>query len=106
MDKAFIATLMLSALATVAVRSVPILLLSRFRLPSLLYQWLSFVPAAIMSALVVVGLLTQPDWTPGGWSLSACAALGSFLIGIVTRSLFLTVLSGMAVYMTMQWIFT
>lgn len=106
MDKAFVVALMLSMLATVAVRSVPILLLSRFRLPALLYEWLSFVPAAIMSAFVLVGLLTKPDLTTGGWSLSACAALGSLLVGIVTRSLFLTVLSGMVVYMTMQWIFT
>lgn len=104
MDKAFIAALLLSALATVAVRSMPIALLSRFRLPGVLYKWLGFVPAAIMSALVVMELLTQPDLTTNGWSLSACAALGAFLVGIVTRSLFLTVLSGMAAFVAMHWL--
>lgn len=103
MNGSFMVALMLSVLATVALRSLPILLLSRVRVRVALHEWLSFVPAAIMTALVVVELLVKPDFAPDGWSLSACAALGSLLIGAATRSLFLTVLSGIAVFMVLQW---
>ncbi|MDU1084378.1 MAG: AzlD domain-containing protein, partial [Leclercia adecarboxylata] len=56
MERHILLTILASALVTALMRTVPVLLLSRFRLPDVLLQWLSFIPTAIMAALVAAEL--------------------------------------------------
>jgi branched-subunit amino acid transport protein len=49
-------------------RTVPILLLSRFRLAPVVQQWLSFIPAAIMAAIITAELMGKPALTASGIS--------------------------------------
>ncbi len=85
------------ALVTYLPRMLPIVLLSRFRMPPLLQKWLEFIPAAVLSALLAQGLLLDggklalpPD------NLALLAAIPAFAVAIRTRSLMSTVVAGIA----------
>lgn len=104
MENAFLTALILSALVTICVRAIPIVLLSQMRLPSLVYNWLGFIPAAIMAAIIAAELTASPAYTTNGWSTSAIAAMASLAIGVFTRSLVWTVLTGIAAFIALQLI--
>lgn len=83
------------ALVTLLPRVVPLVLLSRFQLPQWLTNWLKHIPVSIMSALLAQELLLEN----GNFSLDQnihdlLAAIPTFLIAIITRSLLITVLVG------------
>ncbi|MFZ5816364.1 MAG: AzlD domain-containing protein [Bacillota bacterium] len=83
------------ALVTYLPRMLPIVVLSRFRLPPLLLRWLEFVPVAVLSALLASGLLVKESalaLPPAHPEL--LAALPAFAVAIWTRSLMGTVLTG------------
>lgn len=98
-------TIFLCAILTALMRTLPVILLSRFRLAISVRQWLSFIPAAIMSALIAAELLTRPTLTAGGISLSLVAALIAALAGVLSRTLFITVISGMVSYSLLRYLF-
>lgn len=104
MENAFLTAVILSALVTICVRAIPIVLLSQVRLPPLIYNWLGFIPAAIMAAIIAAELTASPAYTTSGWSISALAATASLAIGVCTRSLFWTVLVGIAAFIALQTI--
>ncbi len=88
------------AAATIATRIPILLLLSRRPLPQGLFAALRYVPAAVLSAIIVPMVLT-----PGGeWNLSwqNAALLASLVAAWVswrTRNLLLTIMIGMAIYL-------
>ena len=85
------------ALVTYLPRMLPLVVLSRFQLPPLLLRWLSFVPVAVLSALLTKellisdGALALPPAHP-----QLLAAVPAFVVAFWTRSLMGTVLSGIA----------
>ena len=91
MERNILLAIMACAVVTALMRTVPILLLSRFRLAPILQQWLSFIPSAIMAAIVTAELMGKPALTPSGVSLSLLAALAATLAGIVTLKMLPTV---------------
>lgn len=105
MERNVFLTIAVAAAITAAMRVFPILLLSRFRLSSLAQQWLSFIPAAIMAAIVTAELVEKPALTSSGLSLSLLAALIAAVTGILTRGLFATVLAGMVAYTALRYFF-
>jgi branched-subunit amino acid transport protein len=98
MERNILLAIFISALIIALMRTVPILLLSRFRLAPVVQQWLSFIPAAIMAAIVTAELLGKPTLTPSGVSISLLAAAIAAFAGIVSRSLFATVIAGMVAF--------
>jgi branched-subunit amino acid transport protein len=80
-------------------RWFPLLLLSRRPLPHWLADWLDFIPAAILSALVLPSILTvgeprEIEWfRPELW-----VAFPTFCFAWKTRSLAGTVIVGMGLY--------
>lgn len=98
MERHILLTILASALVTALMRTVPVLLLSRFRLPDVLLQWLSFIPTAIMAALVAAELLSKPAMIDSGISISLLAAGFATLVGILTRGLFATVIAGVVAF--------
>ncbi|CCG40870.1 AzlD domain-containing protein [Magnetospirillum molischianum] len=103
MASSFSLNLLLCVGVTVSLRILPIVLLSHLTFPVAVREWLNFVPAAIMAALIVSELLMHPAFTEAGWSLSLLATLASFIVGIVTRSLFMTVFAGVAAFALFDW---
>lgn len=93
----------LAAVVSLLLRALPIVLLSRLKMPQVLRDWLAFIPAAIMAAMVAAELTLKPEWTPSGLSVSLMAALVATLCGALTRSLFVTVISGVLAFLGFQW---
>jgi len=95
----------LAALVTWLPRILPLVLLSRMQLPNVVYRWLQHIPIAVMAALLAQELLIregklhlQPE--------QLLAALASFVVAFLTRSLLLTVVAGMSAIMLLQWLGT
>ena len=89
--------LALMSAVTYIPRVFPVLILSRRRLPEPVERWLSFVPAAVLAALLAPALFAPEgalDFTvttnPAFW-----VSIPVFVIAIITRNLFATVLFGM-----------
>ena len=89
--------IILMALVTFIPRVLPILLLSRRELPDSVTLWLSYVPVAVLAALLAPALFA-PDGTvnfafeanPAFW-----IAIPVFAIAHFSKNLFFTVLTGM-----------
>ena len=93
----YILAIVLMSLVTFLPRLLPILLLSGRSLPGPLIRWLSYIPAAVLAALLGPALLAPMGKVelaftanPGFW-----VSLPVFLVAYLTRSLFATVLTGM-----------
>ncbi len=104
MERNILLAIFVSAFITALMRTVPILLLSRFRLAPVVQQWLSFIPTAIMAAIITAELLGKPALTPSGISISLLAAAVAALAGALTRSLFATVIAGMVAFTTLNYL--
>ena len=94
-------TVLILALAagTFAIRAVPLSLLSRLRLPDWALDWLGFVPGAVLAASLAQTLVAKDGGLALMWtSPYLWAALPTFLIAWRTRSVILTMASGMAAY--------
>lgn len=89
----------LSAAVTIILRAFPVLLLSRFAMPQVVRDWLGFVPAAIMAAIVAAELIHKPEFSQSGVSISLVAAFAATLAGVVSRSLFVTVIVGVVAFL-------
>jgi branched-subunit amino acid transport protein len=87
----FLGLVLACALVTAVPRVLPLLVLSRFRLPQWLLDWLRYVPVAVLASLLSLELLTRG--TPG-----AVAIVVALAIAAVSRSLLGTVLAGVAAY--------
>lgn len=103
MERNILLAILASAAVTALMRVVPVLLLSRFRMPPALQQWLSFIPAAIMAAIITAELLGKPALTSSGISVSLLAAAAT-LVGIISRSLFATVIAGMVAFTGLSYL--
>lgn len=78
-------------------RMLPLAVLSRINVSRGLLEWLSYVPVAVLSALLAPELLIKD----GQLFLSPenhymLAAIPSFIAGMYIKSIFLTVVTGMA----------
>lgn len=91
------------AAATYALRVLPIALLSRVAMPKPLERWLSFVPVAVMAALVA-GEVFRPDgrWLPLGHNPYLLAAVPTGLVYRFTRSLLGATLAGVACFLAFR----
>ena len=87
-------------------RLLPLAALSQVRLPDRLMTWLSYLPAAILSALIFPGaLLRDGRIDPGPGNPAVWALAVSFLVAVKTRSLILTMVTGGLVMFLGQLIF-
>ena len=94
-----------SALVTFIPRVLPIAILSRVELPEWAMRWLSYVPIAVMAALVGQELLMpNGKLEPLHKNLELIAALPAFIIAIVTRSLLGTVVAGIISLMVLRFV--
>ncbi len=87
----FLALVLACAAVTAIPRVLPLVALSRVRLPGWLLDWLRYVPIAVLSALLSIELLSA-----GTAGLPAIAA--ALAVAFFTRSLLGTAVAGVAVY--------
>ncbi|MFP3895413.1 MAG: AzlD domain-containing protein [Anaerolineales bacterium] len=94
------------ALGTFAWRFVPFAVLTRIELPDWAREWLRLVPGAILAASLTQTLLVQGNRINLSWAnIELLAALPAFLVAWRTRSMILTMLSGMLSYALLQHVF-
>jgi len=80
-------------------RWLPLIFLSRRQLPEWLVDWLDFIPVAILSALLAPLLLTSgADPHLDFARAELIAAVPTFGVAYLTRSLGATVLAGMLIF--------
>ncbi|MDD2510562.1 MAG: AzlD domain-containing protein [Syntrophomonas sp.] len=76
-------------------RILPIAMLSRFEFPEGLKKWLSFVAPAVLGALTALSIIAPQgsiDISTG--NIYLWAFIPTFLVAIKSRSLFLTLVTG------------
>ena len=79
-------------------RLFPVLLLSSKKLPPLVIAWLRFIPVAVLAAMLLPSLVVKEAELDFSISnLFLWAAIPTFLIAWKTRSLFGSVIVGMAI---------
>lgn len=92
---AVLALILGMAAVTYLPRMLPLVVLSRFRLPPLLLRWLSFVPVTVLAALLAKELLiSESKLVLPPENLYLIAAVPTFVVAFRTRSLMGTVLAG------------
>lgn len=79
-------------------RLLPIALLSKKQFPAVITQWLAYVPAAILSALLAPSLfINDGEFSVSFENMYLWAAIPVFIVAIKTKSFFGTILTGMIV---------
>ena len=94
------------AAVTYLPRVVPLAVLSRFALPPPVLRWLSFVPVAVLSALLAQEVLVaggKPALPPA--HLEPVALLPPIVVALRTRSLMGTVIAGTAAMALLRLVF-
>jgi branched-subunit amino acid transport protein len=86
-------------------RCIPLISLTRLKLPDIFVEWLDLIPAAILSAILMPALFIpgesrQLDFFQPG----LLAALPTFLFALKTKSLGGTVVFGMLLYWVIDWV--
>lgn len=97
--------IIIMAAATYLPRLLPLLLLSRRKLPLVVERWLSYVPVAVLATLLGPAL-----FLPGGtFTLNISqnphfwAAIPALAVAVYTRNMFITVLLGIAITATIRF---
>lgn len=79
-------------------RLLPIALLSNKQFPPVVTQWLSYVPAAILSALLAPSLfINNGEFSLSFDNMYLWSAIPVFIVAIRTKSFFGTIVTGMVV---------
>jgi branched-subunit amino acid transport protein len=95
-----------TGIVTLIPRVVPLLFLSRIKLPEWFLSWLSFVPVTVMTALLTQNLLfDNGQLSPMTNKFELLAIIPTFLVALLLRSLLGAVLVGMISVSLLRWIF-
>lgn len=104
-SKEFVWILIGTALVTFIPRTLPLVFISKLELPEYVKKFLTHVPLAVMTALVVQSVLTSgEEWLSFGEDLQWIALFPTLAVAVVTRSLLLTVLTGIATAALLVWL--
>jgi len=95
----FLVVILGMGLVTYVPRWLPLVYLTKRSLPAWLIEWLDFIPAAILSALLLPALvLDSPARTLDFWRPEFIVAIPTFVFAILTKSLGGTVIVGMVLF--------
>jgi len=76
-------------------RVLPVILLSKIKMPEWFMRWLRYIPTAILSALLVPGILLSGETVDVSLSnRNLLAAILCFFAAFKTKNLFVTVITG------------
>jgi len=91
-----------AAAVTALIRLVPILFLSGRNFPVLVRDFLSFVPVAVLTSIVTSELAASKQTTILDLPLALLASFIALLVGIISRSLFATVIASIIAFLLLQ----
>lgn len=85
-------------------RALPLILFNKKNLPPILVKWLSFIPAAVLAALLAPDLfIPMGSWDFSFTNLYLLAAIPTIGIALVSRSMIWTLLAGMGSFAFLQF---
>lgn len=92
-------------LATLLPKVIPVMFLKGDCLPALLRRWLSFVPVAVMAALVGPDVFFyEGSFNAGPSNLFLMVALPSLLVAWWGKNYFLTIAFGIGLVILARWL--
>lgn len=95
-----------ASIVTLIPRILPLVVLSRLQLPDWAMRWLNYVPISVMAALVGQELLlADGEMRSIMTNVELWAALPTFLVAALTRSLLGTVIVGIITVMALRYWF-
>ena len=98
--------LILGGLLTFGMRFIFVYLLGRFEVPEMMHRALRFVPAAVLSAIIVPELLVRSDQINVSLTnFRLLAGLVAVLVAWRTKNTLLTILAGMLALLLLEFIF-
>ncbi|MBT4522272.1 MAG: AzlD domain-containing protein [Halieaceae bacterium] len=98
--------ILLMALVTFVPRYLPFALAGKVKLSPTLERALSFVPAAVLTAIIAQSTLVRGGELDVSWyNYHAWSALAAFIVAVLTRKLFLTIGVGLSCFVLLKLIF-
>jgi branched-subunit amino acid transport protein len=98
-DRGYLIVVVGMGLVTFLPRWLPLVYLTKRSLPAWLVEWLDFIPASILSAILLPELVTSGSCrTIDLWRPELIVAVPTFLFAIFTKSLGGTVIIGMLLF--------
>lgn len=98
-------TIFVAGLATFLTRLSFIYLIGRRTMPDWFMRALRFVPAAVLSAIIVPETLTWQGTTSLDWhNPQLWAAIVAVLVGLRVKNVFLIIAAGMVAFVAFQWL--
>lgn len=101
-DMQILWTIALGAVVTAIIRAGPVLFLAERNFPVILRDWLAFIPAGILSSIIITEAIHYPDKTSFGVSVSGLAVLTTFIAGFISHSLLVCVMVSIAAFLLFQ----
>jgi len=91
-----------AAFVTALIRLIPVLCLSERNFPFWLRDFLSFVPVAVLSAIITAEILKNKGTTLFNMPSGLIAGFLALLVGLISRSLFATVMTSILAFLLLQ----
>lgn len=88
-------------------RIIPFILITKIKLSERVIKWLSFIPITLFTALIIDGLIEQQEGVMG-YSINVpflITMLPTIIIAVISRSLTITILSGIIIMAVLRWVF-
>ncbi|REK56555.1 MAG: branched-chain amino acid ABC transporter [Thermobacillus sp.] len=104
-SREFLWILIGTAAVTLIPRTLPLVLISRMKLPDYVMKFLKHVPLAVMTALVAQSVLTEGEEWMSPDNSDWLAFFPTLAVALLTRSLLLTVVTGVVSAALLAWLF-
>ena len=99
--------IILCGIVTWLTRIIPFVMISKVQLSERVIKWLSFIPITLFTALIIDGIIIQEDGMMG-YHINIpflVTMLPTIVIAVISRSLTVTIVSGIIIMATLRWIF-
>ena len=99
--------IVLCGVVTWITRIIPFILITKIKLSEGVIKWLSFIPITLFTALIIDGLIEQQDGVMG-YNINVpflITMLPTIVIAVISRSLTITILSGIVIMAVLRWVF-
>ncbi|CCE57867.1 TPA: AzlD domain-containing protein [Staphylococcus argenteus] len=99
--------ILLCGIVTLLIRIIPFIMISKVQLPDVVVRWLSFIPITLFTALVIDSIIQQTSHSDG-YTLNIpyiIALIPTVVLSIITRSLTITIISGIIIMAALRFFF-
>ncbi|MGW7952554.1 AzlD domain-containing protein [Staphylococcus xylosus] len=99
--------IVLCGVVTWLTRIIPFILITKIKLSERVIKWLSFIPITLFTALIIDGLIEQQEGVMG-YAINVpflITMLPTIVIAVISRSLTITILSGIIIMAMLRWVF-